>query len=194
MKKPKTEMYDRKEKYSIEEVLDKVQFVSEKIGDKNPVDFNGDLINMASQRYQLFSQKGCTCVCCGLKGVFFAKERQKGVTHGRYHFNLYGLSNGEEILFTKDHIIPKCNGGKNKLENYQTMCVNCNNFKSQIEGVHKQLLLLVQEKVKIMQKAAGRMPERFKPFITTQTQFLTHFEEFIAKIEGNSGEVVDKQQ
>ena len=44
-----------------------------------------------------------------------------------YHFNLYGINkNYEEILFTKDHIIPKSKGGDNKISNYQTMCYNCN--------------------------------------------------------------------
>ena len=37
--------------------------------------------------------------------------------------------NGQEVLITKDHIIPKSKGGKDKLDNYQTMCVRCNKRK-----------------------------------------------------------------
>ena len=48
----------------------------------------------------------------------------------RYHLNLYGMKNGKEILFTKDHIIPKAKGGKNTMDNYQTMCAVCNREKA----------------------------------------------------------------
>jgi 5-methylcytosine-specific restriction endonuclease McrA len=47
--------------------------------------------------------------------------------HDRYHFNLYGYNErGEEIMLTKDHIIPKSKEGKNDIDNYQTMCCKCN--------------------------------------------------------------------
>ena len=42
---------------------------------------------------------------------------------------MYGVKNGEEVLFTKDHIIPKSKGGKNHISNYQTMCEPCNSEK-----------------------------------------------------------------
>lgn len=78
-----------------------------------------------SDRYKLFFTKGYKCVNCGLEGKFFALEKRK--TDTIYHLNLYGYDkNGNEILFTKDHIIPKSKGGKDILENYQTMCEKCN--------------------------------------------------------------------
>ena len=44
-----------------------------------------------------------------------------------YHFNLYAINDsGDEVLMTKDHIIPKSKGGKNHLSNYQPMCCYCN--------------------------------------------------------------------
>ncbi len=87
--------------------------------------FNGDRIKASSQRYQLFFTKGTTCVECGLKGSFFAKE--KAERDESFHLNLYGIDeNGKEILMTKDHIIPKSKGGRNTLSNYQCMCAICN--------------------------------------------------------------------
>lgn len=116
----------RKEIYNIEYVLSKI-----KIGTKreSEVDFDGDLIFMNSERYHVFNEKGIICVCCGLEAKYFAKERNGN--NMRYHFNLYGIDeNGKEILFTKDHIIPKSKGGPGCLVNYQTMCLKCNGEKS----------------------------------------------------------------
>ena len=101
--------YMRKGKYSIEDVLSKA--VLEK-----------------TDNYELFKAKGTKCICCGLEGKFFAKERKRNAKTFRLY--LYGIDeNGEEVMLTKDHIIPKSLGGENCLENYQTMCVRCNEEK-----------------------------------------------------------------
>lgn len=89
-------------------------------------DYDGHMVKMTSQRYQLFASKGVVCVTCGVVGMYFALEKNRNDQGNRYHFNLYGEKNGEEILFTKDHIIPKSKGGRDFLSNYQTMCVECN--------------------------------------------------------------------
>ncbi|MNR16109.1 HNH endonuclease [compost metagenome] len=97
------------------------------------VDFDGDLIPMSSHRYWTFKEKGCKCVECGIEGVYFAKERSGGVVS--YHFNLYAVDeNGQEVLMTKDHIQPKSKGGRNHIENYQTMCTRCNWVKGHFTG------------------------------------------------------------
>ena len=88
--------------------------------------FDGHMVNMTSQRYQLFNVKGVTCVGCGLVGSFFGLEKIKGQQGNVYHFNLYGIREGVEVLMTKDHIIPKSKGGSNTLDNYQVMCFDCN--------------------------------------------------------------------
>lgn len=112
----------RKKTYSIDETF-KI------LGDSiyNPkrikINFDGDMIKATSQRYIVF-KKSCVCCKCGLKGSFFAKEKTD--KDDSYHLNLYGIKEGKEILFTKDHIVPKSLGGKDKIENYQTMCSICN--------------------------------------------------------------------
>ena len=109
--------YFRKSKHSIEETL---QYA----GNGKSI-FKGDKVNMSSDRLILFMEKGTKCVCCGLEASYFAKERTFGTQ--KYHLNLWGVdNNGKHILFTKDHIKPKSKGGSNTLDNYQTMCHDCN--------------------------------------------------------------------
>lgn len=119
----------RKEIYSIEEVKDKVKNVLfEKDRQLAKVDFDGDLIKGNSQRYQTFFTKGCKCVVCGIEGKYFAKERH--LQDKTYHLNLYAVDdNGDEILMTKDHIMPHSKGGIDDISNYQTMCKLCNEAK-----------------------------------------------------------------
>jgi len=92
------------------------------------IKIQGQRIRADSQRYKLFRQKGTVCVRCGLEASYFKLERfPKDKT---FHLNLYGIDKeGDEVLFTKDHIIPKGHGGTNTLENYQTMCSPCNTEK-----------------------------------------------------------------
>ena len=95
---------------------------------KTRVIFDGDEIKSTSQRYQMFFTKGMRCAKCGIEGRFFAKE--KTVNDKRYHLNLYAMNrNGQEVLMTKDHIVPRSKGGKSALENYQPMCLVCNTKK-----------------------------------------------------------------
>lgn len=122
-------LIERKSIHSIETVRNltkNVLFEKDKRNAK--VELDGDVIKGNSQRYQLFFTKGMKCVCCGIEGKYFAKEKHE--KDKSYHLNLYGITdNGQEVLITKDHIIPKSKGGKDKLENYQTMCVICNKLK-----------------------------------------------------------------
>lgn len=93
---------------------------------RNIEEFDGVLVKTWSQRYQLFPLHN-KCVKCGLQASYYKLEKQ--AASKLYHFNLYGIKDGEEVLFTKDHIIPKSKGGKNHLSNYQVMCHICNEEK-----------------------------------------------------------------
>jgi len=123
-------------KYSIEEVFEMIGkdhlMRTNEIGRKYDKDkdiiIDGYKVRKNSLRYMTFYQKGTTCVCCGRKGSYFKLE--KGDAAGdvnRRHFNLYS---DDGVLMTKDHIIPKSKGGKNNIDNMQTMCVICNEKKA----------------------------------------------------------------
>lgn len=122
--------YERVGTFSIDEVFEFLGDDKENsFWKKRYKNFHGYEVHSNSQRYELFYKKGCTCVVCGLKGKYFALERHLTNVNmsSRYHFNLYGTNDlGEEVLITKDHIVPKSLGGKNSIDNYQTMCAPCN--------------------------------------------------------------------
>ncbi len=86
--------------------------------------FLEESVKTAGLRLETFKVKGTVCVGCNLQASFFAVERNYRDT--TYHLNLYGIKDGENVLFTKDHIVAKVNGGENKLSNTQTMCCTCN--------------------------------------------------------------------
>lgn len=121
--------YFRVKTFSVDEVLKSVELTpfGNKIRKKRVI-FKGVNVNLTSQRLQLFKLQGVECVNCGAKGEFFAAE---SINEGENcHLNLWGYrTNGEEVLFTKDHIIPKSRGGKDHLSNYQVMCEYCNQNK-----------------------------------------------------------------
>jgi len=117
--------------YGIEEVLSNVIHEPKDSLDKlgRFVLFGEHSISMVSDRYKTFINSGTKCVSCGLEGKYFKMCRSKGST--RYHFNLYAADEaGNDVLMTKDHIVPKSKGGPNSLNNYQTMCVECNRIKA----------------------------------------------------------------
>jgi len=90
------------------------------------------IVKITSQRYTVF-QESTICYICGAIGSYFALEKPKDTPKQifkSYHLNLYGIKDGVEILFTKDHVLAKSNGGKNHKSNYKTCCEPCNKEKS----------------------------------------------------------------
>ena len=90
------------------------------------VELDGDLVNVTSLRLRTFALLGTTCVKCGVKGDHYIKEMSTP-KEPLFHLNLYHTDpNGNFILMTKDHIIPKSKGGAEVLGNMQPMCAPCN--------------------------------------------------------------------
>jgi hypothetical protein len=117
------QQYIRKgRKYTTDEVLTHISTLHGH--KKKKVEFDGDMIKVTSDRLFAF-RKSLACAGCGIEGVFFVKERDH--SQKVFHFNLYAINGGgEEILMTKDHVVPKAKGGRNHPSNYQTMCRECN--------------------------------------------------------------------
>jgi hypothetical protein len=123
--------------YAPFEVLQKVVFAHKARGRRalergQKVDFDGDLINMASGRLQTFARTGLHCVWCGLEGRRFYKEKYSG--DKAFHFNLYGsdLQNAE-VLMTRTRVAPKPEEGPDDPLNWQTTCHPCSQCRGMSE-------------------------------------------------------------
>jgi hypothetical protein len=99
--------------------------------------YEGIGIRMDSLRYMVF-QRDLACAWCGLTGHFFLLQAGEDDPKGRGHFNLFAEENGKLVMFSKDHVIPKSWGGKETLENMQTMCTTCNWIKGARADEHSE--------------------------------------------------------
>lgn len=119
----------------IPEVLPKIKLDNENDREREKAEFLGLRTNVHSMRLRTFATHGTTCAACGLEASFFALERPaRSAPDFPPHLNLYGLKDGEEVLFTHDHVMARGLGGANALSNCQTMCGPCNWAKGELEG------------------------------------------------------------
>ena len=142
--------YNRIGIYEFEDVFPFLEDVNK---DKDFVKYYaGQPVSMNNAKYHVFKASR-KCVCCGLEGEFLALEQCKCKDEeSLYHFNMYGYVNGEEVLFTKDHILPKSLGGPNDVSNYQTMCTQCNAEKGNDDNISMKSL---RRKVLLKRKRAA---------------------------------------
>ena len=140
------ELYIRKGRlYNINEILPLIRARSHNKYNHSAerIMLEGDLVNVRSSRLITFRKSGIVCVCCGIVGAYFVKERHRVINGCRdielFHLNLYGLDdNWEEVLMTSDHIVPHCrHSGRHN--NRQTMCYRCNHAKGNREISNKDL-------------------------------------------------------
>lgn len=136
-------------KYSIKDVFDMLGEdalkISEVKGTKESIEVEGFKVYRRSMRYATFYQKGCKCVICGKEGAYFQLDPDEcgGNIENRRHFNLYAE---DGTLMTKDHILPKKWGGKDTIDNFQTMCKDCNETKgSQYEHMIDGVIAIAQD-------------------------------------------------
>jgi hypothetical protein len=88
-------------------------------------------IHQGSLRYQTFA-KSCVCCCCGIVGSRMLLDTPREGS-GCAHFNLYAEWNGELVLMTRDHILPRSKGGKDTIANMRTMCTTCNGHRGNLD-------------------------------------------------------------
>src|SRR4051812_41921743 len=101
-------------------VFDDIDPILLLIAYEQPLTINGHKIKTGTPTHRTF-QKGTDCVKCGIKGSFFAVESVE--PHLHYHLNLYAIdTEGNEVLMTSDHTIPKSKGGRGHLTNRRPMC------------------------------------------------------------------------
>lgn len=77
---------------------------------------------------------GHTCYLCGvtaskwvlIENVKIEKKGKKEKKHTHRLMQLVAVKNGKYVTMTRDHIIPRSLGGRDRGENYRTVCQPCN--------------------------------------------------------------------
>lgn len=90
------------------------------------MEYKGYRFNFDSFRIKTFL-KSNACYNCGRVGNLW--KLQKCKDSDAPHINLFCRDNSGDYLMTKDHFHPKSKGGRECLENLNTMCYHCNNKK-----------------------------------------------------------------
>lgn len=116
--------------FGVFEIEDVLPFINDNKRDRKIYVANNKefKVRMDSMRYKVFA-RSLYCIKCNIKGSVFLLQRieDKSINNDTAHFNLYAKDdNGNLILMTQDHIIPKSKGGKDHLNNLRTMCSSCN--------------------------------------------------------------------
>jgi len=114
----------RKSELTLEEV-----FATIKAGKKK---HNGVKVWMNRKRLAMYYMHGTDCAYCGIKGSFFAVERNKKRRRkkGGWHLHLYAeTADGGVRMITMDHIIPSSQGGPTNIHNLIPACTRCNGNK-----------------------------------------------------------------
>lgn len=133
-------MANGEKRYSVEEVFSMIGEENLKTecynksnkSAENQIVVDGYNVYTRSLRYMTFYQKGCKCCVCGKEGTHFTLDESTEKTPGRRHFNLRA---DDGTLMTRDHIVPKSRGGREHINNMQTMCCDCNKAKgNHMEG------------------------------------------------------------
>lgn len=114
----------RKEILSPEQVMPLVVLPAEDgtLGD-HLKEINGDTINFAAPRLQVFALNGLRCAVCRAQGEYFGKEKYANVPF--YHLNLYAMKNGRETQMLKDYKVLPEKGGNDAITNMKTVCYDC---------------------------------------------------------------------
>lgn len=127
-------MANESKKYSVEEVFQMIGednlktecYNKSNKSVENQIEVDGYTVYTRSLRYMTFYQKGCKCCVCGKEGTHFTLDDSHGDNPMRKHFNLRA---DDGTLMTRDHIVPKSRGGRDHINNMQTMCCDCNKAK-----------------------------------------------------------------
>lgn len=109
--------------YSVSRILHRAE-VAEGKG-KDSFSISGKIVRI-SMTLRTFMKYGVVCAKCGTKARYFTLYKDKQ----HYFLQLFSCDEeGNEVLMTKDHIVPRSKGGANDIRNYQPMCAICNTKK-----------------------------------------------------------------
>lgn len=109
------------------------------IGTNDKIKLHNYNVKISTKRLKLFKTNQ-SCVVCKIVADHFKLELTPNAKSP--HLNMYS----GDILMTKDHIVPVSLGGKDSLDNLQTMCYRCNRSKgNRIVSIEKLITEIKNE-------------------------------------------------
>lgn len=117
-------MYERLGEVPVNDVL-------KAIANRKPLEFDGIICQTVGTRLLTYHAYGVKCCVhgCTVSGQYFAVEKAINQPDAKWHLNLYGMRNGQEVMMTSDHRLPKSRGGLDGINNRQPMCSPHNSMK-----------------------------------------------------------------
>ena len=105
-----------------------VEQVMKAIAKGESFEYEGIQCSTSGNRLLTYHRYGMKCCVpgCTAHGQYFAIEKAANDRDSKYHLNLYCMLNGQEVMMTSDHRIPKSRGGRDSLDNRQPMCYKHN--------------------------------------------------------------------
>jgi hypothetical protein len=93
--------------------------------------FNGITFRYFPQKVLTFV-KNCKCVACGIEATEVRIERTNSTdpVFGKPHLNVYAVCGLYEVMMTVDHNVLASKGGEDLESNFNTMCLKCNQLRS----------------------------------------------------------------
>jgi 5-methylcytosine-specific restriction endonuclease McrA len=103
------------------------------VGVNRPCGIRGKVFRLQRHEYNAHKmQTNCFIKDCPWCSLSMRQAQRKQNELETPHLNLYGSGrrNRELVLMTRDHTIPRSKGGPDVIENLQTMCHCCNQYKA----------------------------------------------------------------
>lgn len=114
--------------YSVEYILTKIN-ESRKL-QIGWIEIDSIQVSIKGSKIKTFERKGCNCIKCNAKGLYFYLEKVNVDDVDHHILQLISINKkGKELMMTKDHIKPRSKGGGDGIYNLQPMCIDCNNLK-----------------------------------------------------------------
>lgn len=153
--------------------------------------------------------KNCKCIACGIEGTEVRIERSycNDPIYGKPHLNVYAVCGLYEVLMTVDHNQLASKGGDDLESNFNTMCILCNQMRSNKTETVQEFLENVKgrnlidehmksffDKVEKKNNPSARKPESIAYEKWWNEDHLWHYRDYLRKLKKEEKALLKQEQ